>query len=143
MIEVWFGFVCFFVNTKLHSKSFILSPQAHNGLLWVVFFVKKSCDFKYATQGFQTFTQHSVINQHKVVSKKRFGENKTQKTFSSTSLSKALPRPSLTLDALLQSKVSAAEAAWAFKVTEEDFTLRDCDYTPLLFKNIFPDSSIC
>ena len=142
MIEVWFGFVCFFCNTKWHSKSFILSPQAHNGLLWVVFFVKKS-DFKCSTQGFQTFTQHSVINQYKVVSKKRFGENKTQKIFSSTSLTKAFPRPSLTLDALLESKVSAAEAVWAFKVTEEDFTLQDCDYTPLLFKNIFPDSSTC
>ena len=32
---------------------------------------------------------------------------------------------------------------WAFRVAEEDFTLRDCVHTPLLFKNMFPDSSIC
>ena len=102
-----------------------------------------SCLCRYSTQGFQTFTQHSVVKQHKDVSKIRFGENKTQKTFPSTSLSKALPRPSLTLDAPLQCKVSAAEAMWVFKVAEEDFTLRDCDQTPLLFKNILPDSSIC
>ena len=31
----------------------------------------------------------------------------------------------------------------AFKIAEEDFTLRDCDHNPLLFKNMFPDSSIC
>ena len=77
---------------------------------------------KYSTQVFQTFTQHLVVKQHKDVSKIRFGENKKQKTFSSTSLSKALPRPSLTLDAILQSKVSAAEKMWAFRVAEEDFT---------------------
>ena len=43
-----------------------------------------SCDLKYSTQGFQTFTQHSVVKQHKDVSKISFGENKMQKTFSST-----------------------------------------------------------
>ena len=52
-----------------------------------------SCDLKYFTQGFQPFTHHSVVKQYKDVSKIRFGENKTQKTFSSTSLSKVLPRP--------------------------------------------------
>ena len=77
-----------------------------------------SCDLKYSTQEFQTFTQHSVIKQQNVISKVSFGENKMQKTFSSTSLSKALPRPSLSLDAPLQSKVSAEEAVWAFKVAE-------------------------
>ena len=82
-----------------------------------------SCLCRYSTQGFQTFTQHSVVKQHKDVSKIRFGENKTQKTFPSTSLSKALPRPSLTLDAPLQCKVSAAEAMWVFKVAEEDFDI--------------------
>ena len=34
-----------------------------------------SYDLKYSTQGFQTFTQHSVIKQNKDVSKIRFGEN--------------------------------------------------------------------
>ena len=67
-----------------------------------------------------------------------FEENKTQKTFSSTSLSKALPRPSLSFDALLRSKVSAVEAMWTFKVAEQDFTLQDCDHTLLFFKNMFP-----
>ena len=43
----------------------------------------------------------------------------------------------------MQSKVSAAEAMWGFKVTEEDFTLRYCDHSPLLFKNMFSDSTIC
>ena len=52
-----------------------------------------SCDLKYPTQGFQTFTQHSVVKQHKYASKISFGENKMQKIFSSTSLSKALPQP--------------------------------------------------
>ena len=60
-----------------------------------------SCDLKYSTQGFQTFTQHSVVKQHKDVSKVPFGDNKTQNTFSSTSFSKGFPRPSLTLDAPL------------------------------------------
>ena len=73
---------------------------------------------KYSTQGFQTFTQHSVIKQHKDVSKISFRESKTQKALSSTSFSKALPRPSLFLDAPLRSKVSAEEALWAFKVAE-------------------------
>ena len=100
-----------------------------------------SCDLKYFTQGFQLFTQHSVVKQYNDVSKIRFGENKTQKTLSSTSLSKALPRPSLTLDGSLQSKVSAAEAMSAFKVAEEDFTLQDCYHTLLLFKNMSRDSS--
>ena len=77
-----------------------------------------SCDLKYSTQGFQTFTQHSVIKQHKDVSKISFRESKTQKALSSTSFSKALPRPSLFLDAPLRSKVSAEEALWAFKVAE-------------------------
>ena len=99
-----------------------------------------SCDLKYSAQG---FTQHSVVKQHKDVSKIRFGVNKTQKIFSSTFLSKALPQRSLTLDAPLQSKVSTAEAMWAFKVAEKDFTLQDCHHIPLLFKNMFPDSSIC
>ena len=52
-----------------------------------------SCDLKYSTQGFQTFTQHSVVKQYKYASKISFGENKMQKTFSSTSLSKAFPQP--------------------------------------------------
>ena len=43
----------------------------------------------------------------------------------------------------MQSKVSAAEAMWGFKVTEEDFTLRYCDHSPLLFKNMLSDSTIC
>ena len=43
----------------------------------------------------------------------------------------------------MQSKVSAAEAMWGFKVTEEDFTLRYCNHSPLLFKNMFSDSTIC
>ena len=77
-----------------------------------------SCGLKYSTHGFQTFTQHSVVKQHKDVSKMSFEENKTQKTFSSTSLSKALLRPSLSFDALLRSKVSAVEAMWTFKVAE-------------------------
>ena len=67
---------------------------------------------------------------------------KRKRYFPSTSLSKVFPRPSLTLDAPSQSKVSAAEAMWAFEVAKEDFTLQDCDHTPLLFKNMFPDSSI-
>ena len=77
-----------------------------------------SCDLKYYTQGFQTFTQHSIVKQHKDVSKISFGENKTQNAFSSTTLSTVLPPPSLSLDAPLQSKVSAEEAMWAFKVAE-------------------------
>ena len=59
-----------------------------------------------------------MVKQHKDVSKISFGENKTQNTFSSTTLSKVLPPPSLSLDAPLQSKVSAEEAMWAFKVAE-------------------------
>ena len=58
-----------------------------------------SFDLKYSTQGFQTFTLQSVVKHHKDVSKRSFGENKTQNTFYSTSLSKALPRPSLALEA--------------------------------------------
>ena len=58
-----------------------------------------SFDLKYSTQGLQTFTLQSVVKYHKDVSKRSFGENKTQNTFYSTSLSKALPRPSLALDA--------------------------------------------
>ena len=58
-----------------------------------------------------------------------------QKAVFSTSLSKL--QPSLTLDVPLQSKVSSAEAMWAFKVAEEGFTLGDCDHNPLLFKNMF------
>ena len=73
-----------------------------------------SCDLKYSTQRFQTFTQHSVVKKHEDVSEIRFGENKTQKAVFSTSLSK--PQPSLTLDVPLQSKVSSAEAMWAFKL---------------------------
>ena len=34
-----------FCNAKWHIKSFILSPQAHNGLFWVVFFVKSNHPF--------------------------------------------------------------------------------------------------
>ena len=45
-----------------------------------------SCDLKYFTQGFQPFTQHSVVKQYKDVLKIRFGENKMQNIFSSTSL---------------------------------------------------------
>ena len=32
--------LCVFCNAKWHIKSFILSPQAQNGLFWVVFIVK-------------------------------------------------------------------------------------------------------
>ena len=94
-----------------------------------------SCGLKYSTQRFQTFTQHSVVKKHEDVSKIRFGENKMQNAVFSTSLSKL--QPSLTLDVPLQSKVSSAEAMWAFKVAEEGFTLGDCDHNPLLFKNMF------
>ena len=45
-----------------------------------------SCDLKYFTQGFQPFTQHSVVKQYKDKLKIRSGENKMQKIFSSTSL---------------------------------------------------------
>ena len=94
---------------------------------WIMYYKKDanyarcslcSFDLKCSTQGFQTFTQHAVVKQHKDVSKISFGENKMQKSFSSTSLSKAFPRPSLSLDPPLRSKVSAEEAMWAFKVAE-------------------------
>ena len=46
----------------------------------------RSCDLKYSFQGFQTFIQHSVVKQHKDVSKIRFRGNKTQTAFFSTPL---------------------------------------------------------
>ena len=130
MIEIWFEFVwCFFyynINV-VKWKDLWLTKSDSSHVIIGLWATKKdssyarcslcSCDLKYPTQGFQTFTQHSVVKQHKDVSKISFGENKTQKTFSSTPLSKALPRPSLFLDTPLRSKVSA-EAMWAFKVTE-------------------------
>ena len=38
--------------------------------------------------------------------------------------------------------VSAAEAKWLFKISKRDMTLRDCDFTPELFRQMFPDSQV-
>ena len=76
-----------------------------------------SCDLKYSTQGFKTFTQHSVIKQHKDVSKRSFRENKTKDIFFNF-LVKGFASTIIIFNAPFQSKVSAEEAIWAFKVAE-------------------------
>ena len=48
----------------------------------------------------------------------------------------------VSLDNTLDNKVTVAEAMWLFKVAEKDLSLRDCNHTPQLFQNMFPDSEI-
>ena len=48
----------------------------------------------------------------------------------------------VSFDNTLDNKVTAAEAMWLCKVAEKDQSLRDCNHTPQLFQNMFPDSKI-
>ena len=39
-------------------------------------------------------------------------------------------------------KISSAEAAWMFKVAEQDHSLRSCDGVPKIFQTILSDDNI-
>ena len=98
-----------------------------------------SADLKYVTQGFQAMIQHSRKPKHKTVSDLRFGND--VRRFSKASESSST-KEVVTLDPTVSEKVSAAEAKWLFKISERDMTLRDCDFTPELFRQMFPDSQV-
>ena len=100
-----------------------------------------SADLKYVTQGFQAMIQHSKKPKHKTVSDLRFGNDVRRFSKSSESHSSS-KKEVVTLDPTFSEKVSAAEAKWLFKMAERDMTLRDCDFTPELFRQMFPDSQV-
>ena len=74
MIEVWFEFVwCFFYHSinMVKWKNLWLTKRDSNNVIIGLWATKKdaryakcslcSCDLKYSTQGFHTFTQHSIM----------------------------------------------------------------------------------
>ena len=98
---------------------------------------------KFSSQGFQSIQQHSKKPKHKTLSDICFGNTVCHfQSTSSTSSSTTDKNNIVTLSASFKEKVSAAEAMWVFKVSEEDMTFRDCDNTPALFQNMFSDSTI-
>ena len=103
------------------------------------------CDrlLKYSVQGFQCLIQHAEKSKHKELSDARFGPNSRCLALESTAAPGKKERVVVTLDASLSDKVSAAEATWLFKVAESDFSFRDCDNTPLLFRKMFSDPEVC
>ena len=77
--------------------------------------------------------QHSKKPKHKTVSDLHFGNDVRRFSKSSESHSSS-KKEVVTLDPTFSEKVSAAEAKWLFKMAERDMTLRDCDFTPELFR---------
>lgn len=102
-----------------------------------------NADLKFASQGFQAILQHSKKPKHKTVSDLRYGNNVRRFTTETSNVITATKNKTVTFDASVKDKGSAAEAIWLFKVAESDFSLRDCDQTPALFQKMFPDSEIC
>ena len=106
--------------------------------------------------------QHSRYTKHRQLSDSRFASNvrrfvvnKTKPSCSASTTSRAVAVSSSTnvtaggmaaktvsLGNTLDNKFTAAEAMWLFKVAEKDLLLRDCNHTPELFQNMFPDSEI-
>ena len=103
---------------------------------------------KYASQGSQSFMNHSSTSDHKGVSDARFSSNqvhiavKRKQTTIASSLTSPKSPKVIVLDPSLDDKVASAEAMWLFKVAEEDYSLRSCDNTPKLFQSMFPEDPI-
>ena len=103
-----------------------------------------SSDIKFDKQGFQAFIQHSKRVHHQNISSIRFDTRNAQKqaTLLPTTVNNKQTQQVRSISPTLQTQVTAAQGLWAFKVSEDDLSLRTCDDISTLFKWMFPDSNI-
>ena len=98
---------------------------------------------------------HQLYDSRFASNVRRFVVNKAKPSCSASTTSRAVAVSSSTnvtgagmaaktvsLDNNLDNKVTAAETMWLFKAAEKDLSLRDCNHSPQLFQNMFPDSEI-
>ena len=104
-----------------------------------------SSDIKFDKQGFQAFIQHSKRAHHQNISSIRSDTRNAQKQATllpTTPVNNKQKQHVISIAPTLQTQVTAAEGLWAFKVSEDDLSLRTCDDISTLFKRMFPDSNI-